>query len=148
MTGPGVYDHVRPIGDDYPDGIYRVVGVDDETVTILRVSDADGRRVHGGEVERVDVDGFDSFTAAGDPDGNRSLGAAVSSQLVATGWSVRVFVSQLFDHPLASILLVSLVLLGAFGERWLPLPEVALDGLLLLGAAGLAYVGSGWIDRR
>jgi hypothetical protein len=39
---PAVYDHVELQDSDHPDGVYRVVGTTDETVTLLQVADADG----------------------------------------------------------------------------------------------------------
>ncbi|QIB72785.1 hypothetical protein G3I44_01970 [Halogeometricum borinquense] len=48
MTAPAVYDHYRADDAAVSDGVYRVVGTDDETVTLLRVADADGRRSNVG----------------------------------------------------------------------------------------------------
>jgi hypothetical protein len=71
---PAVSDHYRAsdgtAGVD--NGVYRVVGTADETVTLLRVGDADGRRVHTGEIETVEPDALTAFEPAENPDGNRS----------------------------------------------------------------------------
>lgn len=147
MTSLSAYDHVRPIDADPPDGIYRVVGTDRETVTLLRVADADGRRVTTGEVVAVDRGDLDGFAPAENPDGNRPLGAAVASKLELTYWSVRVFVGQLAARPLSTAVATTLVLTGALGEGVVPLPDVILGGLIAAGSLGLAYVGSGRPSR-
>jgi len=61
MRSPAVYDHLSPTDADCPDGVYRVVGSSDGTVTLLRITDADGRRAHTGEVATVDADALDGF---------------------------------------------------------------------------------------
>lgn len=67
-------EHYRPARDGggpeqpAPPGVYRVVGTGDP-VALLRVGDADGRRVTTGEVVRVDHVALDaSFERADDPD--------------------------------------------------------------------------------
>lgn len=50
MPAPSPLDHVVPTDADYPDGVYRVVGTGDGPVTLLRVTDAAGRRAHTGEL--------------------------------------------------------------------------------------------------
>lgn len=60
-------DHLRPTRDDYPPGVYRVVGAG-EPVALLRVTDEGGRRRATGEllsVPRTELSGFES---AADPD--------------------------------------------------------------------------------
>lgn len=67
--GPVVSDHYRPTNHAAPDGVYRVVGVDSERVTLLRVGDDAGRRVHTGTIESVARDDFGAnYTDAKDPD--------------------------------------------------------------------------------
>jgi hypothetical protein len=140
---PATYDHLRPTDADLPDGVYRVVGTGETTVTLLRVADADGRRVATGEVVAVDRADLDGFEPVGNPDGNRPVGAAVASRLRTAYWSVRAFGRQLLAHPLASAAALALVLVGTGGDGVVPLPDVALGVSILLGSLGLAYVGSG-----
>lgn len=142
MVSVSVFDHVRPVDADYPDGIYRVVGTG-ETVTLLRVADEDGRRVNTGDLIAVRADELDRFDAAENPDGNRPLGSVAASKLEMTYWSVRAFSRQLAARPLPTVVAGTLLLVGAVGEEALRLPEVASGGLLLAGALALAYVGSG-----
>ncbi|WP_254523410.1 hypothetical protein [Natrinema caseinilyticum] len=73
MRSLSIRDHVRPIEADRPDGIYRVVGTSREAVTLLRVGDADGRRVSTGEIVTVSADDLEGFDRAENPDGNRPL---------------------------------------------------------------------------
>ena len=62
------YDHYRPTTDDYPDGVYRVVGAGEGDVTLLRVA-ADGRRVNGGTLVHVPQETLRSaFVDAENPD--------------------------------------------------------------------------------
>ncbi|WP_197428449.1 hypothetical protein [Halapricum sp. CBA1109] len=83
---PAVSDHLRPTDADVPDGVYRVVGTTDG-VTLLRVGDADGRRVVTGEVRTVpDATGFE---AAENPAGNRSLGRTVAGVPQTLYWQLR-----------------------------------------------------------
>lgn len=64
---PTPYDHVRATDAPVPDGVYRVVGVDDG-VTLLRVGDASGQRVHDGRVFTVSRAEYSSFPEAANPD--------------------------------------------------------------------------------
>lgn len=63
-----VYDHVHPADADYTGGVYRVVGIADDRVTLLRVTDADGTRTSTGHLERVPREDLVGFESASDPD--------------------------------------------------------------------------------
>ena len=143
MASPSVYDHFSPTDTGYPDGTYRVVGTSGEGVTLLRVADTDGRRINTGEIVTASYDDFDGFDPTENPDGNRPLGSALTSGVEMVYWSVRVFVQQLAAHPLLTVLAFAFISAGYFGEAILPLPEVVLDILTIVGALGLAYIGSG-----
>jgi len=79
-------DHYRSDGDDC---VYRVVGTGDP-VALLRVTDADGRRAHSGELRRVDRDMLDAgFAPAADPDAGVSIRRAIRGLLQGLYWSVR-----------------------------------------------------------
>ncbi|MFB6123449.1 MAG: hypothetical protein ABEJ78_08325 [Haloferacaceae archaeon] len=143
MTEPAVYDHVRATDADVPDGTYRVVGRSERRVTLLRVADADGRRVHTGDVVRVDAEEIGRFDSVGNPDGNRPLRPAVTSKLAATYWSLRAFGHELRHRPVPAAAAGGLVAVGLLGRSRLPLPDVAVGGLILVGSLALAYVGSG-----
>ena len=143
MASPSVYDHFSPTDTDYPDGTYRVVGTSGEGVTLLRVADADSRRINTGEIITVSYDDLDGFDSAENPDGNRPLGSALTSGVETVYWSLRVFVQQLAAHPLLTVLAFAFISAGYFGEVITPLPEVVLDILTIIGALGLAYIGSG-----
>jgi len=143
MNGPDLYEHFKPVNVDVSDGIYRVVGSDEGTVTLLRVADANERRIHTGEVVTVSLDEFTGFAPAENPDGNRSFGATLASNLEMGYWSIRAFTQQLASNPLPSLVAITLVFVGVFGDQILPLPDVVFGGLVLLGSLGLAYVGGG-----
>jgi len=135
-----VYDHLRAVDADVPAGVYRVVGVAPESVTLVRVGDSDGRRVHTGEVVTVDVP-LAGFERADDPDRNRPVGAVIRSALSGLYWSVRAFGSSLLAHPLASALALTLLVAGSVVERALPDPAPIV--LVVAGTLALAYVGGG-----
>jgi hypothetical protein len=83
--------HYRPTTDDFPLGIYRVVGTNDP-VALLRVADADGRRCHTGHLERVprsDLD--DYFEPADDPDTGLDPIAGVRNAFQGLYWQFRKF---------------------------------------------------------
>jgi len=143
MATPSVYDHFRVTDLDRPDGVYRVVGIDDDTVTVLRVADADGRRVNSGEIVTVRSDELAECPEADNPDGNRPLGEKVTSNLLMTYWSLRAFAQQLAVHPIPSVLAIALVAIGVVGEEFIQVPSVAQSALILVGSLGLAYIGSG-----
>ncbi len=66
---PEPYDHLRA-GEDAPveSGVYRVVGVDEDRVTLLELTDERGRRRATGRLERVPHGALDGFEPASDPD--------------------------------------------------------------------------------
>ncbi|WP_254763716.1 hypothetical protein [Natrinema marinum] len=143
MASLSLHDHVRPTTDDYPVGIYRVVGSGDETVTLLRVGEADGRRVATGEIVIVPDDDLEAFEPAENPDGNRPLGATVVSTVEMGYWSFRAFGKQLAARPFPAVVAVALVLIGVAGEGILPVPELVLTASVIAGGLSLALVGSG-----
>ncbi|MGQ3412079.1 hypothetical protein ACT4ML_07425 [Natrinema sp. LN54] len=112
-------------------------------MTLLRVGDADGRRVNTGELERVSEADLEAFESAANPDGNRPFGAAVASKLEMGYWSLRAFGQQLVTRPLPAAVAGLLVVVGVVGEQIDTLPEPVLSALILVGALGLAVIGSG-----
>ena len=169
MPSPSVSDHLRPDADrvdddadhedpghagspgraddpgheDYADGVYRVVGTDDERVTLLRVADADGRRAHTGEVVRVDREALRGFEPTAEPAGRRSLQRAAASALETAYWSGRAFVREVAAHPFPSVVALAFVAVGLGGDGVVPVPDVVLGASIFVGSLALAYVGSG-----
>ena len=81
-NAPAAYDHYRLADADVvaanaTPGIYRVVGTDDEAITLLRVAGADGRRRHTGDLLTVDDGTLSAFEPAENPDGNRPISATL-----------------------------------------------------------------------
>jgi len=143
MDNPSVYDHCRPTTASYPEGIYRVVGAADREVTLVRVGDADGQRVHTGETLRVSADELDGFEAARNPEGNRPLGAKIRGGVEMTYWSIRAFFAQLRQHPVAGLIAGVLFAFGALGDRVISVPDTALTVATIAGAVVLIAIGSG-----
>lgn len=84
-----VYDHLRPVGEDYPAGIYRVVGAGD-SIVLLRVTDGRDRRQATGELLSIPRDSISDFEPAANPDtGLRPL-AWVRGLLSWMYWTVRM----------------------------------------------------------
>ncbi|SFR61043.1 hypothetical protein [Halogeometricum limi] len=94
---PRPYDHVAGDGDALARGTFRVVGRADESaadgeddtasVTLLRVADASGRRVHSGELVSVSAAAFASLEPAANPDeasGFTTWGLVLLGGLVVT----------------------------------------------------------------
>jgi len=148
MPEPAIYDHYRLIGGDYPQGIYRVVGTTEEAVTVLRVGDADGRRVNTGEVYAVPIAEFTTFETAENPDGNRSPGGAFRSSLKSGYWGLRAFLGQLAANPGPAAVALVLVAAGLFGEGRLSAPPLLLDVSVLVGSLLLVYAGSGRLSAQ
>jgi hypothetical protein len=143
MPTPSPYDHVIPAAADYPPGVYRVVGTGDGTVTLLRVTDAEHRRIHTGELVSVDADAFEGFVPVDPPTADRSVAATVASALGTGYWSLRAFARELAARPVAAAVALGLVLVGGAGDAVVPLPGLASGALLLLGGLALAYLGAG-----
>ena len=81
-------DHYQPVDTS---AVYRVVGTTDE-ITLLRVTDANGRRAHTGDLRRVSRDELSAdFEPAEDPDAGVSPVAAVLNMLQGVYWEVRKF---------------------------------------------------------
>ncbi len=89
----------------------------------------------------VSVDEFTGFTPAENPDGNRPLGATLTSHFEMGYWSSRVFLQQLASKPIPATVGVTLVIAGVFGDQILPLPDIVFGGLILFGSLGLAFIG-------
>ena len=106
---PNIAEQYRPTNGTADAGVYRVVGSTEEMVTLLKVGDAEGRRVHSGEIESVPRATFDeSFTSAPDPDAASKLpralaGGAVGFVVVAVlSWG-GVFTTPAAPDTLATI---------------------------------------------
>ncbi|AAV47650.1 unknown [Haloarcula marismortui ATCC 43049] len=140
-----VGDHVRPTeaGRDsrVPAGVYRVVGTDEDAVTLLVVGDAAGRRVHTGEIVTVACEELDTFELAENPDASRSLATRILSQLAGLRWSLWLFWRSIRSKPISGTTAITLLLVGTFGEGILPVSETVLTVLVLLGTLLLVYLG-------
>lgn len=140
MSAPAVNDHYRPTAAEHPAGTYRVVGTPDGTVTLLRVGDADGTRVHTGDLTHVDSEAFDGFEPTKPPT-RRSLGTRLSSAARTGYWSVRSFVRSAAARPIISVAALAAMVAGVAGET--VLGDVLATALLLAGSFVLAAAGSG-----
>lgn len=143
MDRPDPYDHLSPADGDYPAGVYRVVGRGDDGVVLLRVADADGNRVHGGELLAPDAEALERFEPAGNPDRGQSVLAPAAASPSTAYWSVRTFLREARERPLVTLLALAALAVGSLGGSALPLGAPALAALVLLGGLGLAAVGSG-----
>jgi len=144
MDQVSVYDHFQVYDSEYLNGVYRVVGVRGETVTLLKIGDEDGRRVHTGEITTLGLDEVEGFDRIEDPELNQRTSAFVKSVLETGYWSLRVFARELAKHPIPAVIAALFVFLGYFDWGILPSLSSSVSGLLIiLGSFGLAYIGSG-----
>jgi len=146
-TSLSVFDHVRLAEDsdvvaDAIPGVYRVVGTDDESVTLLRVTDADGRRANTGELRTVERAHLSAFEPADNPDDNRSPVAALAGVVDGFGWQLRVFGRSLAARPLLSVAALIVVAVGLVGDQFLAGPDWAFGLAVFAGSLALAALGS------
>ncbi|MDY7081796.1 MAG: hypothetical protein SXQ77_05170, partial [Halobacteria archaeon] len=90
-SGAEVYQHYLPTTADtgYPNGVYRVVGVeeDDGNITLLKVGE-DGRRVNTGVVIHVSEDELsEGFDRAENPDSRFSLTRTLKGIVQGIFWT-------------------------------------------------------------
>ncbi len=89
MTDTG--DHYRPTTDGDERGVYRVVGTADE-IALLRLTDADGNRIHSGYLCHCSRDALDSgWEPAEDPDAGLTPIADIRNMVSGLYWSFRRF---------------------------------------------------------
>jgi len=168
---PDVYDHLRPTdtaatsgdhgsaaatsgdhdgtvatsgdhdGAGVEPGVYRVVGTGDP-VTLLRVGDADGRRVTTGETVHVDRADLAAFEVADNPDGNRPAADRLASLGADLALQVWAFWRGLRARPLAALAAAAAMVVGHQGDRVLPGPDVAFTAVYMAGALALVVVGA------
>lgn len=82
-------EHVEYSGSEHAPGVCRVVGVDEETVTLLRVTDADGNRRATGEVVTTERPLTD-VESTPDPDAGIDPVRWLRNQLDGLVWTVRM----------------------------------------------------------
>ena len=123
-TTPQPYDHVRSDGTTIDTGTYRVVGVPEGQVTLLRVADEGGRRVHEGKVVSVDRDEYDRLETAANPD-RPSLVVSLALALAGGGLVLAEILADLLPMAagavgvdvLADVLVVACALVFAVGVQ-------------------------------
>jgi len=123
-------------------GVYRVVGIGEDTVALLRVADADGRRAHTGDLLTVDRDRLSAFEPAENPDENRSPSAALAGLVDGLSWQLRTFGRSLAARPLLTAVAVAVLGVGLVGDQFLPGPEWAFSVAVFAGSLGVAAIGA------
>lgn len=107
---PAVYDHYRPRGDDAP--VFRVVGVDDEQVTLLHLTDDEGNREATGDLRYVDRDEFAAaFHPADNPDPRFETPDYLAGLMALAGVAIAV-------HPAGDRVSGAILLLGGGYLLW------------------------------
>lgn len=139
---PEAAEYLQPTTADCADGIYRVVGTDESTVTLLRVGDAEGTRVHTGEIRRVERARLDGFETAAEPAGQGVL-AALADVPELLYFEFVAFGGTLTDRPVLAAIALGCLVAGLLGDQVVGVPRVAEVGLILAGSLGLAAIGSG-----
>lgn len=136
MHDPAVGDYLRPTAEDERE-IYRVVGTDESRVTVLRVTDADGRRAHTGEVVTIPRTAVDSYEQCDPPDATQSLGDALTTAY----WSVVASARRARERPVVTVVGVVAVGVGSFGDGLLP--DALATGAVVAGCLVVAAVVAG-----
>ena len=134
------FDHVRPTDDSLNSGVYRVVGTTDEHVTLLRVADADGRRRHTGDLVTVASAARSSLEPADNPDEHRPFADAVAGRLDGFWWSLRVLGRTVVERPIPGTAAAALVVVGLFGDPYVPIPDYGDAALFIAGAVTLVFL--------
>ncbi|WP_226005892.1 hypothetical protein [Natrinema salinisoli] len=62
-------------------------------------------------------------------------------------WRFQAFGEQLVAHPLPTIVAAMLVAVGYVADSVGPLSEPVASAVLFVGVIGIAFVGSGYLDR-
>ena len=119
---PAVSEQYRPTNGVAEDGVYRVVGTDSDAVTLLRVGDESGRRVHTGDVITVPQATFtEGFTPAADPDSvsrlSRALAGVGVGFLIVAALSWGGVLTTPATPALLAVLGLGLVLSGRVVDR-------------------------------
>lgn len=135
---PDVYDHVRVTDDaDAAPGVYRVIGTPDDAVTLLRVADTDGQRQHTGDVVSLPCSQWSTLEPVANPDENRSVTAAVRSQLQGLVWQSRVLAETVVERPLPAVPALALIVVGLVGDSFVSIPPLGDAALVVVGAFAL-----------
>lgn len=140
MESIAVFDHLRLVDGELPPGVYRVVGTPAGDVTLLRVADAGGRRVHTGQVHTVPRIDLEGFALGENPDENRALTAMLASQLDGFAWQFRTMGRTVVARPILGTGSLALVAVGLFGDPFLAIPDRVDTMLFLAGALSLFYL--------
>ena len=89
VPSPSVGDHLRPVDDAHPAGVYRVVGAGDP-LALLRVTDEHDRRRATGDLVSVPRASLSGFEPAADPDAGFVPTAWVRGLLSGAYWELRM----------------------------------------------------------
>lgn len=116
---PAVYDHFRPTGEGEHGGeagdagpVFRVVGVQNDGATLLRVTDADGTRKATGEIRHVTLDRlYRGFTPAENPDAGWGWIEYFGALLVGGGIAIAA-------HPAFDLLSGVLLVVAGLYTLW------------------------------
>ncbi|MDZ7746181.1 MAG: hypothetical protein U5K28_06590 [Halobacteriales archaeon] len=132
---PTVGDHLAIEHADIQSGVYRVVGVGDQRVTLLLVGDEGARRIHTGQVvSAVDQTALDAFESADPPTRQRSLAESARAGLSVGYWSMRANARQLRARPIQTAAITLLLAGGLLLDVFNLVPE-AVASALVIGAS-------------
>ncbi|UHQ95018.1 hypothetical protein [Haloterrigena alkaliphila] len=71
----------------------------------------------------------------------------MTAELEMVYWRIRVFAEQLIAQPVPATVAATLVAVGYVGDTFGYVSDTVASVLLFVGVVGLAYVGSGSLDR-
>jgi len=114
MSRPELYDHYRPTETADIDAapVFRVVGTDDDQVTLLRITDEQGNREATGDLRHVSYERLDSaFEPTGNPDPRFEMPDYLAGLMLLAGVALAV-------HPAGSRLSGMILTLGGAYLLW------------------------------
>ncbi|PSP37641.1 hypothetical protein BRC71_11830 [Halobacteriales archaeon QH_7_65_31] len=138
-----VGDHLATNHPEYRSGVYRVVGTDNQRLTLLLVGDSGGKRIHTGLVISVDRSTLDSFEPAEQPLPDRSVTETVLSGLSIGYWSLRANARQLRVRPIRTAAVAVLLAGGLLLDRLDLVPEIVASAAVVTGSVLVVLVATG-----
>jgi len=138
-----VGDHLATDHPEYRSGVYRVVGTDNQQLTLLLVGDSNGSRIYTGEVITVGESALGSFEPAEQPLSDRSVTGTVLSGLSIGYWSLRANARQLRVRPTRTATVAVLLGGGLLLDRFNLVSEPVASIAVVAGSVLFVLVATG-----
>ena len=131
-------------GPKYERAIYRVVGQEENQLTLLRVSNDQFMRRHTGEIIYISGSEVDQFTETVEPEKENSRVVKTRARMIP--YEVLTILRRLKRNRLLSTLSFGLVIAGFVADS-VSLGRISAV-LILMGSIGISVSTSGWYHHR